>query len=72
MTEEKLSRPSKASFIVFQTTGSIMTPPFNSVQLISMGSPNFCYLKSFLPFVKLIAVPVPATNIISQAINYSH
>lgn len=49
-----------------------MTAPFNSVELISIGAHNFRYLKSFLPLVKLIAVPVPATNIISQAINCSH
>lgn len=62
VTEKK---PSKASSFLFQTTGSVMTSPFNTVELISIGVPNFCYLKPFLPLIKLIAVPVPATNITS-------
>lgn len=65
VTEKKLSWPSKASSFSFPTTGSIMIPPFNSVELISIGAPNFCYLKPFLPVIKLIAVPVPGTNITS-------
>lgn len=43
-----------------------MTLSFNSVELIRIGAPNFCYLKPFLPLIKLIAVPVPATNITSK------
>lgn len=65
MTEKKLLWPSKTSSFLFQTTGSAMTPPFNSVELITIGAPNFCYLKPFLPLIKLIAVPAPATSITS-------
>lgn len=65
VTEKKLLWPSKASPFLFQTTGSVMTPPFNSVELISIHALNFCYLKPFLPLIKLIAVPVPATDITS-------
>lgn len=65
VTEKKLLWPSKTLSFLFQTTGSVMTPLLNSVKLISFGAPNFCYLKPFLPLIKLIAAAVPATNITS-------